>query len=354
MPPRGVKPGTKRARQYERIKESQLDRGTGESRAEEIAARTVNKERARAGESGSDRARPRTTCPPPAAVASGPAPAGPRAVRGTSCTTRRSNSGSRGARAWTRISYSGPSTVVSRPASHGRRARRPRDKEHNYMKIGYFLSSEEWGPHDLIAQARQGAGGRIRRTVDLRPLPPVERRAGTQPVRVVDDRRDRAGGAGDEGDDRGDVPDDPHPPGGHRPGGGDVGSAARTGASRLGVGSGEALNEHILGDAWPEADERLEMLEEAVEVIRTLWQGGAQDHRGRHYRVEHARIYDLPDPAAADHRLRVRAEGDRARRRGSATGSARLAPTPMRSKQFRGSGGEGKRRPGRPEGVLGR
>ena len=51
MPPRGVKPGTKRARHYERIKESQLDRGTGEGRAEEIAARTVNKERARAGES---------------------------------------------------------------------------------------------------------------------------------------------------------------------------------------------------------------------------------------------------------------------------------------------------------------
>lgn len=51
MPPRGVQPGTKRARQYERIKESQLDRGTGEGRAEEIAARTVNKERARAGES---------------------------------------------------------------------------------------------------------------------------------------------------------------------------------------------------------------------------------------------------------------------------------------------------------------
>ncbi len=51
MPPRGVKPGTKRARQYERIKESQLDRGIGEGRAEEIAARTVNKERARAGES---------------------------------------------------------------------------------------------------------------------------------------------------------------------------------------------------------------------------------------------------------------------------------------------------------------
>ena len=51
MPPRGVTPGTKRARQYERIKESQLDRDTGEGRAEEIAARTVNKERARSGES---------------------------------------------------------------------------------------------------------------------------------------------------------------------------------------------------------------------------------------------------------------------------------------------------------------
>jgi hypothetical protein len=51
MPPRGVKTGTKRARQYEHIKESQLERGTGEGRAEEIAARTVNKERARSGES---------------------------------------------------------------------------------------------------------------------------------------------------------------------------------------------------------------------------------------------------------------------------------------------------------------
>lgn len=53
MPPRGVQKGTKRARQYEHIKESQLERGTGEGRAEEIAARTVNKERARAGESKS-------------------------------------------------------------------------------------------------------------------------------------------------------------------------------------------------------------------------------------------------------------------------------------------------------------
>jgi len=51
MPPRGVKKGTKRARQYEHIKQSELDQGRSTERAEEIAARTVNKERARAGES---------------------------------------------------------------------------------------------------------------------------------------------------------------------------------------------------------------------------------------------------------------------------------------------------------------
>jgi hypothetical protein len=50
MPPRGVKPGSKRARQYEHIKDSQKDQGASEDRAEEIAARTVNKERARSGE----------------------------------------------------------------------------------------------------------------------------------------------------------------------------------------------------------------------------------------------------------------------------------------------------------------
>ena len=63
----------------------------------------------------------------------------------------------------------------------------------------------------------------------------------------------------------------------------------------LGVGSGEALNEHILGDAWPSADIRLEMLEEAVEVLRLLWQGRSQSHYGKHYTVENAEVYDLPD-----------------------------------------------------------
>lgn len=67
------------------------------------------------------------------------------------------------------------------------------------------------------------------------------------------------------------------------------------GRFRLGVGSGEALNEHILGDAWPSADIRLEMLEEAVGLIRELWTGDVVTHRGTHYRTDTARIYTLPD-----------------------------------------------------------
>jgi coenzyme F420-dependent glucose-6-phosphate dehydrogenase len=63
----------------------------------------------------------------------------------------------------------------------------------------------------------------------------------------------------------------------------------------LGVGSGENLNEHILGDHWPPASTRLEMLDEAVEIIRMLWEGGTTTHYGEHYVVENARIYTLPE-----------------------------------------------------------
>jgi len=63
----------------------------------------------------------------------------------------------------------------------------------------------------------------------------------------------------------------------------------------LGVGSGEALNEHVLGDVWPSADTRLEMLEEAVDVMRELWTGEVVTRSGRHYSVDTARIYTLPD-----------------------------------------------------------
>ena len=66
------------------------------------------------------------------------------------------------------------------------------------------------------------------------------------------------------------------------------------GGFTLGVGSGEALNEHILGDGWPSTDVRLEMLEEAVEVIRALWRDEVVSHEGRHYRVDTAHIYTRP------------------------------------------------------------
>ncbi|MET9418021.1 TIGR03557 family F420-dependent LLM class oxidoreductase [Streptomyces klenkii] len=67
------------------------------------------------------------------------------------------------------------------------------------------------------------------------------------------------------------------------------------GRFRLGVGSGEALNEHILGGAWPQAAVRLEMLQEAVQVMRMLFEGGEVSHHGKHYTVENARLYTVPD-----------------------------------------------------------
>jgi G6PDH family F420-dependent oxidoreductase len=161
------------------------------------------------------------------------------------------------------------------------------------MQIGYFLASEEFSPGDLVAQAQRAeeAGfhalwisdhyhpwndeqghssfvwstiGAISQATQL----PVTTGVTCPTVRI-------------------------HPA--------IIAQAAATsavlleGRFNLGVGSGEALNEHILGDRWPEIDVRLEMLEEAVEVIRTLWQGGQRSHHGSHYTVENARVYDLPD-----------------------------------------------------------
>ena len=162
------------------------------------------------------------------------------------------------------------------------------------MRIGYFLSSEEWGPQDLVAQAveaeeagfdglwisdhyhpwndEQGHSPFVWSTIGAIAQATSKMKVTTAvtcpTIRI-------------------------HPA--------IVAQAAATSAVLLdgrfclGLGSGEALNEHILGDRWPGADERLEMLEEAVDVIRTLWRGGVHDYRGDHYRVEHARIYDVPE-----------------------------------------------------------
>ncbi|MFI7688985.1 TIGR03557 family F420-dependent LLM class oxidoreductase [Nonomuraea sp. NPDC049655] len=77
-------------------------------------------------------------------------------------------------------------------------------------------------------------------------------------------------------------------------------AAATTGALtggrfRLGVGTGEALNEHVVESRWPPLSERLEMLEEAVGLMRELFTGRLVTHRGAHYRVDTARLYTLPD-----------------------------------------------------------
>ena len=80
-----------------------------------------------------------------------------------------------------------------------------------------------------------------------------------------------------------------------------VAQAAATAAAMLpgrfflGVGTGENLNEHVLGQRWPATYIRREMLEEAVAVMRLLWNGRLESHRGRHFTVENARIYTLPE-----------------------------------------------------------
>ncbi len=63
----------------------------------------------------------------------------------------------------------------------------------------------------------------------------------------------------------------------------------------LGVGAGERLNEHVVGQGWPAVTERHEMFREALEIIRLLWDGGYQSYEGKHLRLEDARVFDLPD-----------------------------------------------------------
>ena len=63
----------------------------------------------------------------------------------------------------------------------------------------------------------------------------------------------------------------------------------------LGVGAGERLNEHVVGEGWPEVGNRHRMFREALEIIRNLWDGGYQSYRGDYLAVEDARVFDLPD-----------------------------------------------------------
>jgi coenzyme F420-dependent glucose-6-phosphate dehydrogenase len=109
----------------------------------------------------------------------------------------------------------------------------------------------------------------------------------------------------------------------------------------LGVGTGENLNEHITGDRWPPHDVRLEMLEEAVDVIRLLWEGGEQSFRGSYYTVENARIYTLPEKLPE---IMVAAAGPKMAEAAGRFGDGLISVSPDEKlvKQFHKSGGEGK------------
>jgi G6PDH family F420-dependent oxidoreductase len=161
------------------------------------------------------------------------------------------------------------------------------------MRIGYFLSCEEYTPAELVEQAKAAADAGFEGLWISDHFHPWNNEQGNSPFvwSVI--------GAISQ------VCDLPvttavtcptirtHPA--------IIAQAAATSAEMLGgkfilgVGTGEALNEHILGDVWPSADVRLEMLEEAVALIRELWTGEVVTTEGKHYKVDHARIYNLPE-----------------------------------------------------------
>lgn len=109
----------------------------------------------------------------------------------------------------------------------------------------------------------------------------------------------------------------------------------------LGVGSGENLNEHIVGGFWPPAAVRLEMLEEAVTMIRRLWEGGDVTYEGRHHQVYNARIYTLPDRLPP---IMVAAAGSKSAELAGRIGDGlvSVAPKAETVEAFGAAGGKGK------------
>jgi G6PDH family F420-dependent oxidoreductase len=119
-------------------------------------------------------------------------------------------------------------------------------------------------------------------------------------------------------------------------------SAVVTGGKfTLGIGTGEALNEHVVGMRWPSARERREMLEEAVEIMRELWTGKVVDGHWPHYTVDTARLYTLPSEPPkiymsgfGPHSIKLAAR--------IADGYISTKPEPDALAMFRDSGGAGK------------
>jgi G6PDH family F420-dependent oxidoreductase len=108
----------------------------------------------------------------------------------------------------------------------------------------------------------------------------------------------------------------------------------------LGVGAGEQLNEHVVGQPWPPVDVRHEMLHEAIEIMQQLWQGGFRSYRGRYFTVQDAQVYDLPDRPVP---VGVAAGGREAARLAGSVGDHLIATEPREEliTAYRAAGGRG-------------
>jgi G6PDH family F420-dependent oxidoreductase len=117
------------------------------------------------------------------------------------------------------------------------------------------------------------------------------------------------------------------------------------GRFRLGLGAGENLNEHVVGKRWPMAGVRHAMLAEAVEVISRLFDGGDVNYRGKHFDVEQARLWDLPETRVP---IGVAVSGEESTRLAGEKADLMIATEPKRElgEMFDAAGGAGKPRVG--------
>jgi G6PDH family F420-dependent oxidoreductase len=110
----------------------------------------------------------------------------------------------------------------------------------------------------------------------------------------------------------------------------------------LGLGAGERLNEHVVGEGWPGLGERHERLSEAVDIIRGLLAGELSNYRGRYFRLDHARLFDRPEAKPA---VVIAAGGPEAARLAGRNGDGLIATEarPELIEAFTGAGGLGPR-----------
>jgi G6PDH family F420-dependent oxidoreductase len=118
-------------------------------------------------------------------------------------------------------------------------------------------------------------------------------------------------------------------------------AAMSGGRFHLGLGAGENLNEHVIGRGWPPVSVRHEMLEEAIEIMRALWSGGYHSHHGRHFTVDDARIFTLPDEPPPIH-VAVSGSPSIALAARHAEGMVATQPDPALTREFDEATGAGR------------